>query len=79
MATMATRTTGISPPPKYFWVDRRPEGTQEVRVLRGAREAQTLWGAQETLTLGGAREAPNWTEPAETKVSWTGPGEAKVS
>ncbi len=60
MATMATRTMGICPPPKkYFWVDKRPGGTREARVLRGTREAQTL---------GGAREALNWTEPAETKV-----------
>ncbi len=70
MATMASRTTGICPPPKSFWVDRRPGGAQEAHNLGGARETQNL---------GGAREALNWTVPAGTKVSWTGPAEAKVS
>ncbi len=79
MVTMATRTTGIWPTPKIFWVDRRPGGTWEVRMLWGTREAQTLGGVREEWTLGGAREAPNWMEPAEIKVSWTGPAEAKVN
>ncbi len=89
MATMASRTTGIwPPPPKSFWVDRRPGGAREAQNLGGARETQNLGGAREALTLvgarvvlslGGALEALNWTVPAGTKVSWTGPAEAKVS
>ncbi len=60
MATMATRTTGICPPPpKSFWVERRLGGTREARVLRGAREEQTLGGAREAQTLGGSWEALN--------------------